>query len=266
MITTSFSPDLLAALTAPFPLDQVEVKPGAVRQDGTAAIALAYADWRTYAERLDTVVGPGGWSIQLIPWGETRLIARLTIMGITKDASGEGEAHDDNCGTIAEAQAKKRACAEFGLGRYLYQLPHCWGEGQGDRKSFRFHEPRRIIERLYAEAGLLSAAAAARASEPLTTTHQSATSGRMPDPTRIATAATPASGHAPATPNQRRAILTLLGRCASLDRPAQTIDHLGNQVGLAHLSSITNIPDSLPKQQASMLISGLQTLLQSAAP
>jgi len=32
----------------------------------------------------------------------------LSIFGITKDASGEGEPQDDNCGTIAEAQAKKR--------------------------------------------------------------------------------------------------------------------------------------------------------------
>jgi hypothetical protein len=65
------------------------------------------------------VAGPAGWSIQLIPWGPARVIARLTILGVSKDASGEGDPGDPNCGTIAEAQAKKRACAEFGLGRYL---------------------------------------------------------------------------------------------------------------------------------------------------
>jgi hypothetical protein len=103
-MTTPLSPALLAQLAAPFPLEQIEVKPGSVRQDGTAALALAYADWRVYAERLDSVIGPANWQIQLVPWGQTRVIARLTICGITKDATGEGDPDGPNCGTIAEAQ------------------------------------------------------------------------------------------------------------------------------------------------------------------
>jgi hypothetical protein len=35
-------------------------------------------------------------------------------------ATGEEWADDENAGTSAEAQAFKRACAYFGLGRYLY--------------------------------------------------------------------------------------------------------------------------------------------------
>ncbi|MFO7169684.1 MAG: hypothetical protein DIU80_016795 [Chloroflexota bacterium] len=155
--------DALPQLLTPFPIDQVELKPGSVSRDGTSALALAYCDWRLYAERLDVVIGPGHWSVQLVPWGEHRLIARLTILGVTKDASGEGDPSDPNCGTIAEAQAKKRACAEFGLGRYLYRLPRLWGKGEGDRTGFRFAEgeARRLVHEMYARAGLLAPAGGA---------------------------------------------------------------------------------------------------------
>ena len=34
-------------LSTPFPIDEVKVRPGAVRRDGTAALALAYSDWWT---------------------------------------------------------------------------------------------------------------------------------------------------------------------------------------------------------------------------
>src|SRR6185503_8652436 len=159
--TSTLTDEIIAALAEPFPIEMVEVKPGAVSREGNSALALAYADWRLYAERLDQAVGPVNWSIELIPWGETRLIARLTICGVSKSASGEGAANDENCGTIAEAQAKKRACAEFGLGRYFYFLPRLWGKGQGDRKSFRFDdgEARRVVHQMYQQAHLTVPAA-----------------------------------------------------------------------------------------------------------
>jgi len=44
----------------------------------------------------------------------------LTIFGMgSHSATGEEWADDDNAGTSAEAQAFKRACSCFGLGRYL---------------------------------------------------------------------------------------------------------------------------------------------------
>jgi hypothetical protein len=39
---------------------------------------------------------------------------------------GEEWADNDNAGTAAEAQAFKRACSCFGLGRYLYDLEGQW--------------------------------------------------------------------------------------------------------------------------------------------
>ena len=39
---------------------------------------------------------------------------------------GEEWADNDNAATAAEAQAFKRACSVFGLGRYLYDVPAVW--------------------------------------------------------------------------------------------------------------------------------------------
>ncbi len=147
--TTAFTPDIIEALRAPFTWDVIEVRPGSVRKEGTGALALAYADPRVYMERLDTVVGPEHWSVEFAPWGDHKLICRLTIFGIVKCSTGEAGgalwAKDKNAGTIAEAQALKRACVAFGIGRYLYELPRMWARGAGDSKSFTFDDPARII-------------------------------------------------------------------------------------------------------------------------
>jgi hypothetical protein len=41
-------------------------------------------------------------------------------------ATGDEWADNDNAGTSAEAQAFKRTCAYFGLGRYLYYFDGVW--------------------------------------------------------------------------------------------------------------------------------------------
>jgi hypothetical protein len=51
----------------------------------------------------------------------------LTIFGLgAHSATGEEWTDNDNAGTSAEAQAFKRACACFGLGRYLYDFDGVW--------------------------------------------------------------------------------------------------------------------------------------------
>jgi hypothetical protein len=63
------------------------------------------------------------------PWGESRIICELTIHGVTRSSTGEFDDGKKNAiaeGTVAEAQAFKRACSKFGLGRYLYEIPIQW--------------------------------------------------------------------------------------------------------------------------------------------
>jgi hypothetical protein len=93
--------------------------------------------------RLDTLFGPGGWTqsfsmttvsnIQrskkvnkayaMITTGKILVTSTITIEGFgTRSSTGEGWADDENGTTRAQAQAFRRACAEFGLGRYLREL------------------------------------------------------------------------------------------------------------------------------------------------
>ena len=129
--------DVLHALKQPFPPSQVTWKPGVTTKDGTKALALAYADLRAYQNRLDDICGLA-WSVTYAPWGE-RIVCHLTIQGITRSSSGEPDSQAERseiAGTSAEAQAFKRACAMFGLGRYLYNLPSVWVEYDAVTKQF----------------------------------------------------------------------------------------------------------------------------------
>lgn len=128
--------DLLKELSKPFHPSQVSWKPGTIK--GDRAMAMPYADLRAYMNRLDEVCGLD-WSIEYRPWGEERIIACLTINGVTRSSTGEMAAQDEKNeigGTVAEAQAMKRACAQFGLGRYLYQLPTGWADIDPQTKRF----------------------------------------------------------------------------------------------------------------------------------
>src|SRR6185503_14469247 len=118
--------DVYDQLTKPFPLELIELRPGATTKDGKRALALAYVDMRDYQNRLDDVCGPDGWSVSYRPWGERAVICTLTILGITREDVGEADPNDENSATIAVAQAFKRTCTGFGLGRYLYNLPQVW--------------------------------------------------------------------------------------------------------------------------------------------
>ena len=107
---------------------------------------VAYADQRAYTDRLNDVFGEWGWTrsydIQMAqnferraPGDKTRtavaakvvVVSKVTIHGFGSHTGvGEEWADDQNAATRAEAQAFKRACACFGLGRYLYDLDTVW--------------------------------------------------------------------------------------------------------------------------------------------
>jgi hypothetical protein len=150
------TPELQQQLTAPFGIDQVEVKPGATNKDKTKALALAYADPRVYQDRLDEVIGAAHWSVGYRRLSDRAIICRLVICGLSREDIGEcADQNDPNFWTVASAQAFKRACSAFGLGRYLYDLPQLWADYDANRR--RFVSPRRCVEDMYRQAGLLDA-------------------------------------------------------------------------------------------------------------
>lgn len=116
--------EILEALTHPFPKGAIKWRAGATNKDKTKAMALPYVDPREYEARLDKVCPD--WQCTFTTWGDNRVICHVSINGITRSSTGEGDGDDFAPGTTAEAQAFKRACSKFGLGRYLYSLPTYW--------------------------------------------------------------------------------------------------------------------------------------------
>ena len=130
---------LLARLSEPFEIRDVQWRVTKKTQDGKKGCMAPYADPRAYTARLNEVFSPAGWAFELssettvgltrmragksVPTGKLTIIATLNIFGIGKKAStGEMWADDDNACTRAEAQAKKRAASMFGLGEYFYRF------------------------------------------------------------------------------------------------------------------------------------------------
>jgi hypothetical protein len=127
-------PELLKQLSAPFPQSAVKWRAGQLSPDKKQAKALPYVEAREYEDRLNVVCG-GNWSVSFDPWGE-RVICELTIHGLTRSSTGESNGSPKGvAGTAAEAQAFKRACSKFRLGRYLYDLPSPWVAYDAQRKK-----------------------------------------------------------------------------------------------------------------------------------
>ncbi|MBY0502744.1 MAG: hypothetical protein K2X03_02460 [Bryobacteraceae bacterium] len=152
---TAFAPgrirEIVAALEEPFEPSEIKwrvtntCKVGGRNGPRDRGQMLAYADPRAYADRLNTVLGPSGWTrdyaVQMVQNFERKergtsertitakiiVTCRLTIHGFGAHSGlGEEWADNENAGTAAEAQSFKRACSCFGLGRYLYDLEGQW--------------------------------------------------------------------------------------------------------------------------------------------
>ncbi len=125
--------EVLRELQKPFSTSVIQWRPGATNKAKTRAQALAYVDVRHYMERLDAVAPD--WRSEVQPLGNGQVLVRLTVAGVTRTDVGEADPQDANTLTSAFAQAFKRACAQFGLGRYLYHLPKSWVAYDADRKA-----------------------------------------------------------------------------------------------------------------------------------
>jgi hypothetical protein len=116
-------------LAMPFPVKQVQWKPAIVK--GNRALALAYIDARQVMNRLDAVVGPGGWQDTYTVLDDGLIICRLSLTigseWVAKEDIGEpGE--QTGKGKAAFSDAFKRVAVKWGIGRYLYFLPKLWAD------------------------------------------------------------------------------------------------------------------------------------------
>jgi hypothetical protein len=286
--------DVLPELTQPFPSDVIELKPAALNETVDRALALAYADPRAYQERLDAVVGPANWHVayHLMPDG---VVCTLTILAVTKADVGDypaadGASRSEHHVTTAAAQAFKRACASFGIGRYLYQLPRTWAAYDADQRRFR--DPQGVILALYRAADLaafITDSPASRAgqhhdvtfdadpsADPSATLHPSRTppTRRLTrTPTALTDAAHLSTLSATSSDAASEAQLGLIARLLIAlrqhgDDPG-VIDAIGDQFQVTDLPTLTSKArlraQQLSKTTASALIQALQSVQPSVA-
>jgi len=131
----------VAELEIPFSPSLIEWRVVKVSEDRSRGQVIPYADQRAYTDRLNDLFTPAGWtrkytvhtSATFERSRDGKVAAKvfvtcdLTVHGIgSHSATGEEWTDNENAGTSAEAQAFKRACSCFGLGRYLYNLSGVW--------------------------------------------------------------------------------------------------------------------------------------------
>jgi hypothetical protein len=149
---------LLSALAQPFDPAVIKwvVKATSGKDGKRRGLVAAYADPRAYSDRLNQLLTPSGWTQEYsmhvvqdfqrknggketVPSAKVMVICRVTIFGLNSHSgTGEQWADNDNALTSADAQAFKRACSCFGLGRYLYSLPQVWVELDEFKRPVRF--------------------------------------------------------------------------------------------------------------------------------
>ena len=145
---------LLPELEVPFSPDQVRWRVTNTTNDKKRGQIVPYADPRAYTDRLNALFTPQGWTREYkvetmtnitrvkkgesIVSGKVLVACTVTILGIgSHSGTGEEWADDDNGMTSADAQAFKRACSCFGLGRYFYDIQAVWVDLDQNRQPVR---------------------------------------------------------------------------------------------------------------------------------
>ncbi len=134
---------LFAQLADPFDPSVIKWRVTHTTQDGSRGAVIAFADPRAYTDRLNLIFTPTGWTRsytvakvegvsrfkrdKIIVTGKVLVTCSLTIYDLgSHTGGGEEWADEENAMTSAEAQAFKRACTCFELGRYLYNFAEMW--------------------------------------------------------------------------------------------------------------------------------------------
>ena len=134
---------VLADLEVPFPPEVVQWRVTNTSNDKKRGQVVAYADPRAYTDRLNQLFSPQGWTRdyrvetmsnitrvkrgEAVVTGKVLVTCTVSITGLGEHSgTGEEWADSDFGLTAADAQAFKRACSVFGLGRYFYHFHAPW--------------------------------------------------------------------------------------------------------------------------------------------
>lgn len=117
-------------LQAPFEATEIEWRVGSTTADKAKGLALAYVTNRAIQNRLDDTFGCFGWKNEFKEWKNTSQICGISVWNeeqkewITKWDGSDDSATEAVKGGLSDSM--KRCGYQWGIGRYLYNLPQIW--------------------------------------------------------------------------------------------------------------------------------------------
>lgn len=119
--------DIERELKKPFRPDEIEFRISAKTKDKTKGLAVAYIQNRAVQNRLDEVMGFSNWKNEFIVTEKGKICGlslRIDDEWITKYDGASDTKIEATKGGISDSM--KRAAVQWGIGRYLYNLPGQW--------------------------------------------------------------------------------------------------------------------------------------------
>jgi hypothetical protein len=123
--------EIFNQLAAPFPTALINWRVGSTNErwkkegEPLKGIPFCYVDARAVMDRLDAVVGPGGWQCSYTPGVGNSIVCNIGILVVGDQwiwkADGAGPS-DMEAEKGALSDAFKRAAVRWGIGRYLYDI------------------------------------------------------------------------------------------------------------------------------------------------
>ena len=120
--------EIMNRLKEPFEPSEIEWRVGATTQSKDKGMALAYVTNRAIQNRLDDVFGCFGWKNEYREWRGNSQLCGISVLHngewITKWDGADDSQTEATKGGLSDAM--KRAAYQWGIGRYLYNLPVAW--------------------------------------------------------------------------------------------------------------------------------------------
>jgi hypothetical protein len=139
--------EIMDKLQKPFKAEEIEWRVGSTNADKSKGLALAYVTNRAIQNRLDEVFGCYGWQNQYKEWKGNSQICGISVYverklpnnavmteWITKWDGADDSQTEAVKGGLSDSM--KRAAYQWGIGRYLYNLPSIWVDIKPQGKSF----------------------------------------------------------------------------------------------------------------------------------
>ena len=131
--------EMMKKFQAPFKVNEIEWRVGSTSKDKTKGLALAYVTNRAIQKRLDEVCGIFGWKNEYREWKSIKQLCGISILfngeWVTKWDGSDDSNMDGTKGGLSGAM--KRCACQWGIGRYLYDIPSQWVEIEQQGKSYK---------------------------------------------------------------------------------------------------------------------------------